>query len=120
MEPLQIYERLKQRFGERVLETVEKKPDPFAVVDPQALIEICRYLCDDPELAMDCLSNEAGADYKDHVEVVYHLFSYSHRHGAVLKVKLPREEPRVPTVEGIWKALNGRRGETVPVGGEVS
>ena len=42
MEPLQIYERLKQRFGERVLETVEKKPDPFAVVDPEALAEICR------------------------------------------------------------------------------
>ncbi|HVA40865.1 MAG TPA: NADH-quinone oxidoreductase subunit C, partial [Candidatus Binataceae bacterium] len=79
MEPLQIYERLKGRFGERVLETIEKKPDPFAVVDPAALLEICRYLREDPELAMDCLSNETGVDYKDRVEVVYHLFSYSHR-----------------------------------------
>jgi NADH-quinone oxidoreductase subunit C len=106
MEPLQIYERLKERFGERVLETIEKKPDPFALVDPAALIEICRYLREDPELAMDCLSNETGVDYKDHVEVVYHLFSYGHRHGAVLKIKLPREEPRVATVEGIWKSAN--------------
>jgi hypothetical protein len=39
MEPLQIYERLKERFGERVLETVEKKPDPFVVVDPAVLVE---------------------------------------------------------------------------------
>ena len=65
------------------------------MIDPAALLEICQYLREDPELAMDCLSNETGVDYKDHVEVVYHLFSYSHRHGAVLKIKLPREEPRV-------------------------
>src|ERR1700722_2772126 len=106
MEPLQIYERLKERFGERVLETIEKKSDPFALVDPAALLEICRYLREDPELAMDCLSNETGVDYKDRVEVVYHLFSYGHRHGAVLKIKLPREEPRAPTLEGIWNSAN--------------
>ena len=53
MEPLQIYERFKGRFGERVLETIEKGPDPFAVVDPAALVEICHYLREDPELAMD-------------------------------------------------------------------
>jgi NADH-quinone oxidoreductase subunit C len=106
MEPLQIYERLKGRFGERVLEAIDKKPDPFAVVDPAALVEICHYLREDPELAMDCLSNETGVDYKDRVEVVYHLFSYRHRHGAVLKIKLPREQPRVATVENIWKSAN--------------
>jgi NADH-quinone oxidoreductase subunit C len=106
MEPLQLYERVKQRFGERVLETVEKKPDPFIVIAPPALPEICRYLHDEPELAMDCLSNETGVDYKEHIEVVYHLFSYRYRHGAVLKVRLPRAEPRVATVENIWKSAN--------------
>ena len=38
--------------------------------------------------------------------MVYHLFSYSNRHGAVLKVKLPRENPRVATLEGVWKSAN--------------
>jgi NADH-quinone oxidoreductase subunit C len=106
MEALQIYQRLRVRFGERVLETIEKKPDPFVVIDPASLVEICRYLREDPELAMDCLSNETGVDYKDYIGLVYHLFSYSHRHGAVLKIKLPREEPRVATVENIWKSAN--------------
>jgi len=106
MEPLQIYGRLKERFGDRVLETVEKKPDPFVVIEPQALVDVSRYLRDDPELAMDCLSNESGVDYKDRVEVVYHVFSYRHRHGAVLKVRLPREKPRVATVESIWNSAN--------------
>ena len=74
MEPLQILERVKNRFGDRVLETIDKKPDPFAVVDPKAIVEIGRFMNEDPELAMDCLSNQSGVDYKDRVEVVYHLF----------------------------------------------
>ncbi len=106
MEPLRIYERLRERYPGAVLETSEKKPDPFAVIDPAVLLEICRYLRDDPELAMDCLSNETGVDFKDRIEVVYHLFSYRHRHGAVLKVRLLRADPRVATVEGIWKSAN--------------
>ncbi len=106
MEPLKIYERVKERFGERVLELAEKKPDPFIVVDPKSIVEISRFLRDDPELAMDCLSNESGVDYKDRIEVVYHFFSYRHRHGAVLKVKLPRENPSVATLEEIWKSAN--------------
>jgi NADH-quinone oxidoreductase subunit C len=106
MEPLQILERVKSRFGDRVLETVDKKPDPFAVVDPKAIVEIGRFMKEDPELAMDCLSNQSGVDYKDRIEVVYHLFSYEHRHGAVLKVKLPRENPSVETIESVWKSAN--------------
>jgi len=106
MEPLQIYERVKERFGDRVLEVSEKKPDPFIVIDAAAIVEIGTFLRDEPELAMDCLSNESGVDYKDRIEVVYHLFSYSKRHGAVLKIKLPRENPSVATLEEVWKSAN--------------
>jgi NADH-quinone oxidoreductase subunit C len=106
MEPLQILERLKNQFGDRVLEVVDRKLDPFAVVDPKAIVEIGRYLKSDPELQMDCLSNQSGVDYKDHVEVVYHFFSYQRRHGTVLKVKLPRDNPSIETLESVWKSAN--------------
>ena len=106
MEAVRIYERLKERFPEKVLEVSERKPDPFAVIDPAAIVEVARFLRDDPEIAMECLSNETGVDYKERVEVVYHLFSYQHRHGCVLKVKLPRENSTLATVEEIWRAAN--------------
>ncbi len=106
MEPLSIYERVKARFGNRILEVADKKPDPFLVVDPPAIVEVCQFMRDDPELGFDCLSNESGVDYKDRIEVVYHLFSYRHRHGAVLKVKLPRDNPSLKTLEGLWKSAN--------------
>src|SRR5271154_5139080 len=100
MTPLEVYERIKARFPAAVAEVVDKALDPFAVIDPAAIVEVGRFLRDDPEIAMDCLSNESGVDYKDRIEVVYHLFSYKHRHGAVLKIKLPRENPAVETLEG--------------------
>jgi len=84
----------------------------FAITAPVLLllmfgtVEFGRFMNEDPELAMDCLSNESGVDYKDRIEVVYHLFSYQHRHGAVLKVKLPRDNPSVATLEGVWKSAN--------------
>jgi NADH-quinone oxidoreductase subunit C len=106
MEPLAIYNRVKEKFGDRILEIVDKQPNPFAVVAPDALVEICEQLKNDPETAFDCLSNESGVDYKDRIEVVYHLFSYQLRHLAVLKVKLPRENPSVPTLENVWPAAN--------------
>ncbi len=105
MEALQIYERLKQRLPDKIVD-VSGKADPFAVVEAGAIVEVCRFLRDEPETAMDCLSNETGVDYKDRIEVVYHLFSYKHRHGCVLKVKLPRENPILATVEEIWRAAN--------------
>ncbi|MGH7932104.1 MAG: NADH-quinone oxidoreductase subunit C [Candidatus Binataceae bacterium] len=109
MEPLRTYERVKERFPDQVLEIAERKTDKtdsFIVIDPGAIVDVCQFLRDDPETAMDCLSNETGVDYKDRIEVVYHLFSYSHRHSATLKVKLPRDNPVVGTLEGIWKAAN--------------
>lgn len=101
-----IYERLKRRFAEKVVEVPAARLDSFAVIDPAAIVEVCRFLYDDPEIAMDCLNNQSGVDYKDRIEVVYHLFSYRHRHGCALKVKLPRENPSVQTVEEIWRAAN--------------
>ncbi len=106
MEALHVYERVKQRFPDKVLEVSDKKPDPFAVIEPGAIVEVSRFLRDEPETAMDCLSNETGVDYKDRIEVVYHLYSYRYRHGCVLKVKLPRDDPTVATVEEIWKSAN--------------
>jgi NADH-quinone oxidoreductase subunit C len=106
VDALSIYAKAKARFAGKVLEVSDAKLDPWMVVDPAAIVEVCGFLKDDPETAMDCLSNQSGVDYKDRIEVVYHLFSYRHRHNAILKVKLPRDNPSVPTLEGLWKSAN--------------
>src|SRR5581483_9679180 len=40
---------------------------------------------------------------EEKIQVVYHLFSYAYNHQIVLKVDLPRDNPKVATVENVWK-----------------
>ena len=62
MDVLATYQRVREKFGDQVLEVVEKAHDPFMVVNPAAIVEICRFLRDDPEIRMNCLSSEIGVD----------------------------------------------------------
>ena len=82
--------------------------DPFIRVEPAAILAVCQFLRDEPDLQFDALSNETGVDYKAKgvIEVVYHLYSYPHRHAIVLKVDAPRDNPVVPSIETVWKAAN--------------
>jgi len=73
-----------------------------------ALPGVMRRLRDDPALAFDFLQNLTAVDWikRDAIEMVYHLFSYAHRHTIALKVDLPRATPRVPSVAGLWPSAN--------------
>lgn len=108
MEAKGIYERLERRFGGKVSGFKGDVSDPYLLVDAQAIVEVCRFLRDEPELKFEILSDLTGLDFpkENKIEVVYHLYSYPQRHQIVLKVDLPRAEPRVSTLEGVWKAAN--------------
>jgi NADH-quinone oxidoreductase subunit C len=108
MDAAAIHERLKARFGVGVGDCDLKAKDPFIAVEPAAIVDVCRFLHDEPDLRFDSLSNQSGVDYKAKgvIQVVYHLYSYPHGHKIVLKVDTSRDNPVVPTVEGVWKAAN--------------
>lgn len=108
MDVTEIHGRLTARFETGVGECTTKAKDPFILIEPAVLPQVGRFLHDDPDLRFDCLSNQSGVDYnaKGHIEIVYHLYSYTHRHWLVLKVDVPRDNPVLPSVEGIWKAAN--------------
>lgn len=108
MEAKEIYARLERQLRGKVSGFQGEVFDPNLHVEPQAIVEACRYLRDDPELKFDILSDLTGLDLpkENKIQVVYHLYSYSHRHQIVLKVDLPRENPHVSTMEGVWKAAN--------------
>lgn len=108
MEAKEIYGRLEQKFPGKVTGLKDDVLDPFLMVEPQAIVEACCFLRDEPELKFEILSDLTVVDFpkEEKLQVVYHLYSYTFRHPIVLKVDLPREEPRIPTLEGVWKAAN--------------
>jgi NADH-quinone oxidoreductase subunit C len=108
MDAKAIHERLKARFGELISGCDLEARDPWIAVAPEAIADVAAMLHDDGDLAFDSLSNLTGVDLKAEnlLQVVYHLFSYRHRHWVVLKVSVPRQDPKLPTVETVWKAAN--------------
>ncbi|MDR0927818.1 MAG: NADH-quinone oxidoreductase subunit C [Ignavibacteria bacterium] len=107
MQTKDIFSNLKSKFNDSILELVETpNTDSYINVEPSAIKDICMYLRDTPELKFDYMGNLTGMDYKDSLGVVYHLYSTMHNHNTVLKVKLNREKPEMPTVERVWKTAN--------------
>lgn len=108
MDTAEIHQRLKAGFGDRVGDCDLSGKSPSIAVQPAAIAEVCAFLKNEPDLAFDALSNESGVDYKAKgvIQVVYHLYSYTHRHFVVLKVDTARDDPAIPTVEHVWKAAN--------------
>jgi NADH-quinone oxidoreductase subunit C len=132
MTPADIIAILEQRFGPAVTGKKLDAIDPFVTVDPTQLVEISTFLRDDPRLRFDLLNCISGVDYLEtdpkkvakagfepHLEVVYHLSSFTHKHRFVLKLMLPRwkdgvegQLPEVPTVSGIWATADWHERET--------
>jgi len=108
MESKEIYGQLETKFPGRVRDFKGDVFDPYCFVDAQTVIDICQFLRDEPALKFEVLSDLTAVDWpkEEKIEVVYHLYSYAHRHQIVLKVDLPRENPTIATVERVWKVAN--------------
>jgi NADH-quinone oxidoreductase subunit C len=106
MDTTSIHARLKERFDAAVGDCDEKAKDPSIAVAAAAIPDVGRFLRDEPDLRFDVLMNQTGVDYKakDLIQIVYHLYSYTHRHTAILKVDVPRDAAVAPSVERVWRA----------------
>jgi NADH-quinone oxidoreductase subunit C len=123
MDAAAVHERLQARFGEKVVAFDAAARQPFAVVAADAIADVAAFLKAEPDLAFDNLMCLSAVDYPKEtpprMEVVYHLLSYPHAHQFVLKVQLPREDPRLPTVEGTWGVANWHEREAYDLFGIV-
>ena len=113
MEASEIHTRLAVRFS-LVLVTAadagakDGPRDPAIELAPSDLLPVAMTLRDEPAFAFDFLQNVTAVDWprRDRIELVYHLWSYTHRHSLVLKVLVPRGAPRVPSLVSVWRAAD--------------
>jgi NADH-quinone oxidoreductase subunit C len=66
----------------------------------------------DERLAFDYLRCLSGVDWLTELESVYMLYSFRHRHGIIIKVRCPYEDPHIPSVSHLWAAANWHERET--------
>ncbi len=103
MEGAEIYNLVKERFPGPVLGFAAEL-DPCIEVEPAGIREVAAFVKGEPELAFDSLMCLSGVDYGERFGVVYHLFSTAHRHKIALKVLVGKEDPRLPSLESVWRA----------------
>jgi len=92
------------------------------VINPNKLLSVAQELFNNPETYFDQLSCVTGIDNGPDaktMEVIYHLYSIPFNRSLALKVILPREDPRVPSLSSVWKSANWLERETFDMYGII-
>ncbi|NNV07712.1 NADH-quinone oxidoreductase subunit C [Geobacillus sp. C56-T2] len=108
---LDHYVRLiREHLGPDVLEDAYinrlAKDVPTLVVKKEAYYKVAELLKSHEQLRFDYLSELHGTDYKTHMEVYVHLYSYSNRQPVALKVKIERDNPEIDSLVPLWPGAN--------------
>ena len=86
-----VADKLVERFADAVQEVSAAHGEVTLVVSREQIVDICRWLKDDPDFRYDLLMDMAGIDYlgrEPRFEVVYHLYSIPHNRRLRLKVRV--------------------------------
>ncbi|MCF8267763.1 MAG: NADH-quinone oxidoreductase subunit C [Ignavibacteriales bacterium] len=119
----EIFEILKDEFGDKILELKEDIPvDPYIIVTPDSTEKIARFLHDSSDLQFDSLMVLSGVDDNNPVKtknedgteslsggtlsVYYHLYSIPLNHKIVIRAVTEKENPMVQSVESVWKTAD--------------
>ncbi len=131
MSPEQIATILQERFGDAVTEVHVESMHPHVVVRADAWSEVAQFLRDDERLKFDWLRCISSVDRPEESQLaaVYDLHStrrpedsnglWTERHQFAVKVKLPREDPHVASVAGIWPAAEWHEREAFDLMGII-
>lgn len=91
-------------------------------VSPIGLVHLANHLHTHPDCYFDQLSCVTGVDNGPALntfDVIYHLYSIPFNRSLALKVTLPRTQPVVPTLSGVWRSANWLERETFDMYGIV-
>ena len=118
LSPAEITERIRSTFPDAVLGFDAEAGS--AQIAPAFIKEVGLFLRDEPDLALDFLMCLSGVDYGDgNLGAVYHLYSMTQKHKATLAVRVPKGDPRVPTVEKVWRTADWHEREAYDLVGVV-
>lgn len=89
------------------MQAIQGAHDVLLVIDRADAKRVLEVAKNDEALAFDFLRNLSGVDFEANgFEVVYHLYSYTHRHNVTIRAKVPTADPVIPTVSDLWKAAD--------------
>jgi NADH-quinone oxidoreductase subunit C len=110
----QAIQALREKFPRAVTGTGSFRDQHWVEIELAHLVEVCRWLRDDPATGYDCLLDATAVHWPDDpqpIEMVYHLYSFARNDRLRLKARAGDGDP-VPTLSSIWPAANWNERET--------
>jgi len=102
------------------LEVWQGAQDIFVQAPREHILQVLRVAHDDPRLQFHYLRSLHGVDQmEDGLEVVYVLYSWTKRHGVIIKTTCPADDARVPSAVSIWRGADWLERETAEMFGIV-
>src|SRR5712692_8558630 len=96
-----LLDRVRERFPDAILGTDTYRGDASVRVQADGVLEVARFLKDDPALRFDMPLDITAVDYvgqQPRFEVVYHLYSTRYHHRLRLKARVPADDPAIASV----------------------
>ena len=109
MEPMEIANALEAEFASDVVEVKAFRDQVAVTVNRDVIDGVCRWLRDQPGIEMNYLSDLCAVDYPEselRFEVVYNLYSLSHRHRIRVKARLPEKDLVIDSVVAVWRGAD--------------
>ena len=78
---------------------------PAVYIGAEELTVFLTFLRDDRALQLTRMENVTAVDWKDHFEMVYHLFSSAAMHWLTVKVTLPHDAPVLPSATAVFPGV---------------
>lgn len=106
-----ILETLQDKFPSAVLSVKEdeQRGELSAKVLAKDLVDVARFLHDDPAMKFDQVTDICSADYPDdfeRFEVIYQLLSLPYGMRVRLKARVTEDDPTIGTITSIWKGAD--------------
>lgn len=118
----QILEKLAAKFKAAIFESNEFRGELTIIVPKERIVEVCRFLKEDNELRFELLADMCGIDMQTSSKrygVIYNLFSFAGNSRVRLKTFTEEENPKVPTVTGVWGTANWHEREAFDMFGII-
>ncbi len=123
-----VLDALTAKHGSAVVRTGSAHGDEIAWIKRENLVEVARWLKDDPAMAFDSPvfvtaidwldwhpagrpPSEAWTEDKPRFTVCYQLRSLAHRHRIRLEIEVPEHDARVASLAELWPAFNWQERE---------
>jgi NADH-quinone oxidoreductase subunit C len=104
-----VAQRLQTQFPNHFMQAREALGELTVWIRREGVVEVCRFLRDDPEMDFDHLTDICSVDYpedEERFEVIYHFYSIRKQSRIRLKARVPQEDCCIDSVTGLWQGAN--------------